>query len=97
MHLKEREKLMNAVYTCPKLQKWTYFLLKKKGSMNPYTFGHGQLLFSNQILKNAFDSKKTVQVHGLSGDMAQMVELLVCTHLSSSIPGRLEIGILAGF
>ena len=32
MHLKEREKLMNAVYTCPKLQKSTYFLLKKKGS-----------------------------------------------------------------
>ena len=32
MHLKEREKLMNAVYTCPKLQKLTYFLLKKKGS-----------------------------------------------------------------
>ena len=32
MHLKEREKLMNGVYTCPKLQKLTYFLLKKKGS-----------------------------------------------------------------
>jgi len=25
---------MNAVYTCPKLQKWTYFLLKKKGRNN---------------------------------------------------------------
>ena len=37
MHLEEREKLMNAVYTCPKLQKLTYFLLKKKDRVGPYT------------------------------------------------------------